>query len=176
MPGPRPVALDHNFPEHVRALARLMPEVTLRWVRDLPRAPDGTALPDLDDHDLIFELHRMGFGIMATNNYKMAQDARVLVAIDQTRMTLLTIQGAGDDPILATGVLLRDLVPIARSDVHKGAIYPAKSSSIRPQYSRALLAKRSEELGTTVAELVGDHGRPFTERSRFPPGDPRRVV
>ena len=41
--------------------------------------------------------------MLVTNNWKMENDARVLVALERTRMSLLTLMKAGDDAIFATG-------------------------------------------------------------------------
>ena len=101
-----PVALDHNFPEPLlRDVAIWLPEFAFHWIKDLP--PDD--LNELEDHDLIYELHRRAFPLMVTNNHKMLDDRWVLVGIEQARLTVVAIEGAGDDPVFATGVLLRDL-------------------------------------------------------------------
>jgi hypothetical protein len=42
----------------------------------------------------------------------MENDVRVVVAVHRTRFTLLTLRKAGDDMVFATGVLLRDVVPV----------------------------------------------------------------
>jgi hypothetical protein len=167
---PRPVALDHNFPETiVRAVMPYMPEVRFRWVREIDER-----LPDLDDHDLVYELHRVGFSVMVSDDYKLRSDPRVLVAVEQTRMTLLTIEGAGDDPILATGVLLRDLMPVLRGDIPKGMIYKIKPTTLRGVRARKLADELED--GKTYEDHQHEHGRPFISRNRYPEGDPRRVV
>ncbi len=62
-----PVALDHNFPEPLlRDVARWMPEFAFHWIKNLP--PHD--LNRLEDHDLVYELHRRAFPVMATNNHK----------------------------------------------------------------------------------------------------------
>lgn len=167
---PRPVALDHNFPEPIlRPLLKFMPEVQFHWIREI-----GPHFSELEDHDLVYELHRVGFSVMVSDDYKLRRDPRVLVAVEQTRMSLLTIQGVGEDPLLATGVLLRDLLPLLRSDIPKGLIYKLKPSAPRGQRAQNL----AEDLpgGFTFEELTKRHGRPFAERGRYDEGDPRRVV
>jgi hypothetical protein len=167
---PRPVALDHNFPEPiVRTIEPYLPEVRSHWIRHV----DGR-LSDMEDHDLVYELHRVGFSVMVTGNYKMRIDPRVLVAVEQTRMSLLTIQGAGDDPVLATGVLLRDLLPILRGDVHKGLLYKIRPTRVRGDRARDLVA--SLPGAPRVDDLVRQYGRTAADRQRYPEGDPRRFV
>ena len=68
---------------------------------------------------------------MATNNHKMLDDQRVLVAIEQTRLTVVAIEGAGDDPVFATGVLLRDLRDILKGDTPQGMYVRIKPSRVR---------------------------------------------
>ena len=112
-----PVALDHSFPEPLlRDVAGWMPEFAFHWIKNLP--PHD--LNRLEDHDLVDELHRRAFPVMATNNHKMLDDQRVLVAIEQTRLTVVAIEGAGDDPVFATGVLLRDLRDILKGNAPQG--------------------------------------------------------
>lgn len=167
---PRPVALDHNFPEPIlKQLLRFMPEVAFHWIREI-----GPHFSELDDHDLVYELHRVGFSVMVTDDYKLRHDPRVLVAVEETRMSLLTIQGVSDDPVLATGVLLRDLMPILRGDVAKGLIYKVRPTTTRGQRARMLAEKLQD--GASFDELRRRYGRPFSERSRYPDGDFRRIA
>lgn len=76
-----PVALDRNFPEPLLGgVVRWMPEFDFHWIKDQPPGE----LNELEDHDLVYELNRRAFPVMATNNHKMLDDQRVLVAIEQT--------------------------------------------------------------------------------------------
>ncbi len=43
-------------------------------------------------------------------------------------MSLMTLKKAGDDAIFATGVLLRDLIPLLKADVPRGQIFRARPS------------------------------------------------
>lgn len=167
---PRPIALDHNFPEPILSrVAEWLPELSFHWVKDLP----GGALNELEDHDLIYELSRRGFPIMVTNNHKMLDDQRVLVAIEQTRLTVVAIEKAGDDPIFATGVLLRDLVDVLKQDHAKGIYYRIRPSRVRGSRARHRLAKLVGD--ADVDALIEDLGRPWSTRQRYPDGDGRRV-
>lgn len=171
MASPRPVALDHNFPEPIlRSVAEWLEELDFHWVKHLP---DGD-LNELEEHDLIYELARRNFPVMVTNNHKMLDDRRVLVAIEQTRLTVVAIEKAGDDPIFATGVLLRDLVNVVKQDPPKGIYYRIRPSRVRASRAR----RRLEELiGDTseVEEVLGELGRPWSERRPYAEGDTRRI-
>lgn len=163
---PRPIALDHNFPKPiVQAVARWLPELAFHWIKDL-----SGDLNLLEDHDLVYELQRRRFPIMVTNNHRMLDDERVLVAIEQTRLTVVAIERAGDDPVLATGVLLRDLPRVLASDHNKGLYFRVRPTSPRPKRARDRLL----ELGYDD-EHVRDSGLPYAERRPYPPNDVRRI-
>lgn len=167
MRTPSPVALDHNFPEPLlRSISRWLPEVEFHWIKDL----DGR-LNELEDHELIYELYRRGFPVMVTNNHKMLDDPRVLVAIEQTRVTVAAIERAGDDPIFATGVLLRDLRDVIERNVGKGQYYRLRPSRVSPRRP----ADHAATLGLEWEAAVRDLSRSFRTRSPYPEGDPRRV-
>lgn len=96
---------------------------------------------------------------MVTNNWKMENDPRVLVAVEQTRLSLLTLKKAGDDAVFATGVLLRDLVPLLKTDVPRGRIFRASPAKITPRRARDLIARFAETHGTDVDGLLDELGR-----------------
>lgn len=164
-----PVALDHNFPEPLlRGVERWLPEFSFSWIKDLPPGD----VNELEDHDLVHELHRRAFPMMVTNNHKMLDDKRVLVAIEQTRLTVVAIEGAGDDPVFATGVVLRDLRGILKGNTAQGMYARIKPSRVRLRRARTRL---TEELGADWAEAMAHLGRPFSDRQPYPPGHEYRV-
>lgn len=151
----RPVALDHNFPEPIlRCVDPWIPEVDFWWVREI-----DPSLVDVDDHVLLYELHDRGYSVVVTNNWRMENDARVLVALERTRMSLMTMKKAGDDAIFATGVLLRDLVPLLKADVPRGQIFRASPSRVQPRRARDLLEALAHRLGEDVNDLIRELGR-----------------
>ncbi len=151
----RPVALDHNFPEPIlRCVDPWIPEVDFSWVRDI-----DPSLADVDDHILLYELHDRGYSVVVTNNWRMEKDARVLVAVERTRMSLMTMRKAGDDAIFATGVLLRDLVPLLRADLPRGQIFRASPSRVQPRRARELLEELASRLGVGVDDLIRELDR-----------------
>ena len=155
------VALDHNFPEPIlRAVQPSFPrDLDFRWVREL-----DPAFPDLDDHDLIYAVSRAGYPVLVTGNHKMLNDPRVLVAVIQTRGTVLAVEGGGDDPVLMTGVLLRDLLPVLRKVSPRGQVFRVRSTAPRPHRARDLLDRLADSRGTTADALITEHGRPWQDR------------
>jgi hypothetical protein len=109
---------------------------------------------------------------MVTNNHKMLNDLRVLVAIELTRLTVVAIEGAGDDPVFATGVLLRDLRDVLKANIPRGMYVRIRPSRVKLKRARARL---TDELGTDWTEAKGDLGRPFVDRQPYPPGHAYRV-
>lgn len=169
MVAARPIALDHNFPEPIlRCIAPWLPEFRFHWVKDLPPGD----LNEAEDHDLVYELNSRGFPVMVTNNHKMLDDRRVLVAIEQTRLTVVAIEGAGDDPIFATGVLLRDLAQVIRSNTPRGMFVRIHPSKIQLRRARERL---TGVLGIEWDEARRDFGRSFVDRAPYPRGHDYRV-
>lgn len=171
--APRPVVVDHNFPrpivEHLAAFG-LFPDVEFHFTRDVDED-----LAEWDDHELIIELHRRGFSLFLTGDHKMLRNAAVLVAIEQTRMTVLAVRSSAHDMVLSTGVLLRDLMPVISQDYSKGLIYEAHPSRIEPKRSLERLREVVPE-GASMHDVMQEHRRPLPERRRYKPGDPRRIV
>ncbi len=152
----RRVALDHNFPKPVLAGVQRwikdVEEVEFHFIRDL-----DPELAELQDHELVYALHDRDLTLLVTHNWKMENDARVLVALHLTRSTLLTLRRAGDDMIFATGVLLRDLVPVLRQDVPKGQVFRARPSRVTPRPAYRLLEQLGQPKGKTAQELIVEH-------------------
>lgn len=149
----RRVALDHNFPKPVLAgVPQWIKEVEFHFISDL-----DPALAELQDHELIYALHGRDLTLLVTHNWKMENDARVLVALHLTRSTLLTLRRAGDDMIFATGVLLRDLVPVLRQEVPKGQVFRVRPSRVTPTPAYQLLDQVGRHEGKTAQQLIDEH-------------------
>jgi len=143
------VALDHNMPlPLLRAVDMYVPEVQLVPVRQI-----DPALAELDDNDLVYELARRAWPMMVTANYKMLSDPAVLVALHQTKLTLMAIEGAGHDAILATGALLRDLLPVMRKLTTKGQVFLSRPVAPRPTSPFQLLERVAAHQGCRAADL-----------------------
>ena len=163
----KPIVLDHNFPEPLlRAIAGFVPDLKFIWIRSL--AGDLHLLPD---DELVYELFRRACPVLVTLDARMLDDPQVLVAIDQTRMTVVAIAESGHDPIRATGVLLRDLLDIVRRDEHRGLTYRVQPSRPQPTPARDLFAR----VDLDFAEAQRTFGLPFAERRKYPDDDPRRL-
>jgi hypothetical protein len=98
---PHLYVLDHNFPP----LA-----VEVKWPPDLQLVPltrFGANLANLDDWELLEELHRRGDASgLVTIDGRMLNQPKEMVALNRSRLTLIVTDGAGNNALRATGLLL----------------------------------------------------------------------
>lgn len=159
---PTPIVLDHNFPEPiVQAVATFVPDLAFHPVRTLPGD-----LHELSDRELVYELRRRRCPVFVTLDHHMLDDVPVLVAIHETRITVVAIEDAGHDPIRGTGVLLRDLLDVIRRDHYRGEVYRIRPSRVRSKSATELLAT----LGDDPEQALEAFSVPFTERNEYPAG------
>lgn len=158
----REVALDHNIPlPLLTVLADYIPEVRLVPIRQIDQS-----LTEFEDHDLIYELARRDYAVMVTANYKMLEDPQVLVALHQTKFTLMAIEHAGDDALLATGALLRDLLPMLRKLNAKGQVFrsrPLAPTSVSPyRLLQGIATRHDRQVDDLLDELKVSNWRQRT--------------
>lgn len=105
------LALDQNFPTPIiRALQASIVEVELRAVFEIdPR------LSRLDDWELLLALyhHPGGYAGMITTDARMLSQAKEVAVLQQTGLSLIVADGAGHDPVRATGLVLTHLPRLA---------------------------------------------------------------
>lgn len=105
------LALDQSFPTPIiEALREYILETKLASVREIDKR-----LPTLDDWELLLALHQTGEwdGLVTTDAAMLALPREMSVLL-QTKLTLVVTEGAGNDPIRATGLLLAHLPNICR--------------------------------------------------------------
>jgi hypothetical protein len=110
---PNPLfVLDQNFPEPIlrEALQTWVLEVELQPLRDV----EPRLAADHEDWQVIQGLSQLGAAALVTCDDAMLLNPRVVAVIEQTRFAVVTCRGAGDDPVLATGLLLTHLPWIGR--------------------------------------------------------------
>lgn len=176
------VVLDHNFPESIiRPLSPMLPNfISLVWIKEI-----DSSFPDLEDHELIYALYDHGFSVMVTNNYKMLSEPWVLAAIYRTRFTVLSIEKSGHDPLVATGVLLRDLLPSIRKIARHGQAFSLRPVTPNPEKAWILLKRHAARTGDEVGDLLSRYQAPELaaptrvvpfERARPHPGVRRAIA
>jgi hypothetical protein len=144
------LAPDRNFPEPIlRCLDEFIVDVRLVPLREIDRR-----LPRLDDRPLLIALHRLGLQGLVTNNYRILKNPKELAAILKTRVTVFAIEGAGDDPIRATGALLRDLPGALRKmDPNRAQVFWMRPRNPTAQDPWSLLERESRE--SAISRLKG---------------------
>ena len=99
---PLRVALDHNFPiPIVRALGEGIAEATLA-----PIAEIDARMGDLDDHEVVRAVAHRGYDMLVSCDRDYFEEAAVLTAVLQCRLSVVVVQGQGHDPVAASGLLL----------------------------------------------------------------------
>lgn len=143
------IALDHNFPEPILACLRdFLPEhIDLRPLRLI-----DARLPDLDDRPMLIALHQLGFPALVTNNYKILKNPEELAAVLKTKLTVIAIEGTGDDPLRATGALLLDLPGIVKQ-IHPGVVFWMRPRNPRPDKPWELFERAAEHRHEASADL-----------------------
>lgn len=115
-------------------------------------------LSTLDDRTLAIALRQLGFEGLVTNNYKMLKNPKELAAIVATKLTVIAIEGVGDDPIRATGALLLDLPgALKRMDSRKAQVFWMRPRNPMPEDPMALFQLAADhqhrDAGALLAEL-----------------------
>lgn len=109
---PRLFALDHNFPAPiVTALGTYQVDAELVRIEAI-----DSRMPDLDDWELLLALHnhaRPWDGLITTDS-SMLKQAKELVTLAQTRLTLVVAMDSGHNPVKASGLLFAHLGNICR--------------------------------------------------------------
>lgn len=128
---PKLFALDQNFPEPiVEALDDFIPEAELVPLRQI----DPLLVAEIDDWQVLLALHhhaRPGDGLITTDS-GILNLPREIAVLRQTALTLVVAEGAGHDPIKATGLLFTHLTYICReTTLDRGQVW-ALSARNRP--------------------------------------------
>jgi len=141
---PRLFALDHNFPTPiVEVLADFQEDAELVRIDAI-----HPAMPDLDDWEVLLALHhdaRPWDGLITTDTSMLNQPLELSVMI-QTRLTLVAVRAAGDNPVKACGLLFAHLAGISR-----------RTRNDRPQIWTPAAAERSHDEPWKSLERVADH-------------------
>ena len=128
MAGGIKLALDQNIPPFVLDASQLIPEIDLApiWQID-PR------LAELDDRELFIALYQLGWSGLITNNYKMLRVPAEVASIMKTKAVVFAVEGAGHDPLRATGAVLLELPAIVKRIVSgKGQVFRVRPRDPRP--------------------------------------------
>ena len=153
------LALDQNFPLNlVRCIEEAAPQsIELRSVREI-----DTRLSDMDDRPLVIALSQLGYDALATNNFRMLDEAKELAAIIATRIGFVCVKSAGHNAIKASGALLLELTNLPNTLRHRRKHILNLQHRPRPLTNGwEYMEKLAERRGITADELY----------QRFKPSD-----
>jgi hypothetical protein len=124
-------ALDQNFPEPiVQALDDFIPEAELVPLRQI----DPLLVAEIDDWQVLLALHHHAqpWDGLITTDSGILNLPREIAVLPQTALTLVVAEGAGHDPIKATGLLFTHLTYICRQTTPDHGQVWALSARNRP--------------------------------------------
>lgn len=149
------LALDQNFPTPlIRAARPWLGGIELRHTFELdPR------LSKLDDWELLIALrhHPDGYSGVVTADGRMLGQARELAVLHQTGLSLVVAEGAGHDPVKATGLVLTHITHIAGQIArNRSQIWSLGSHAPRAKGPRDYLGVIASKTGTSIEQAFGE--------------------
>lgn len=111
-------------------------------------------MADLDDWQLIASLAQRDVHALVVVDSAMVSQERELAALAQTRMSLVVAEGAGGDPVLATGLFLTYLQPIvAALEPESPKIWRLKRGALTAKTPWNLMGEMAARRRTATSEL-----------------------
>lgn len=148
-------ALDEDFPDTIiSALGIGIPEAELVPIRHIdPR------LRQMDDWRLLLSLHHLEeWDGMVSTDSRMLSLPRELAVIHQTKLTVVTIEQAGHDPVRAAGLLLVHLPAICRKTVRStGQIWKLSAKNKNHDDPWDELKRVAQHRKMNVSQLFHEH-------------------
>jgi hypothetical protein len=150
--------LDHNFPlPIVGAFRPFLKTARLATIGEI-----DPSLANLDDDVLIRRVGEMGdWDGLITNDKRMLSIPEAIVALCQTRLTLVVASGIGHDPVTASGLVLASIDNIAkrtRRDVAQLWLLNANAKEHTDPWSK--LRDVARHLKMTDVELIATYENP----------------
>lgn len=148
----RRFALDQNFPlPIVNVLARYIVEAELVALS----AIDQSLIRDTEDWQVLLALHKHAThwdGLITTDS-AMLLLAKEMAVLCQTKLTLVVAEGAGHDPVKATGLVLAHLPGICqRTDPGVPQLWVLRANT--PAHERPW--ERLRRIAERSSRIVGD--------------------
>ncbi len=143
-------ALDEGFPDTIFTVAKLLPGLELRPLREV----DERLVGNSDDWAILLRLHQMDekFDGLITVDSSMAALTRELSVLHQTGLTLVVLEEAGDDPVRASGLCLLHLPYIAEATIPgEPQLWQLRAPARRsPQKAWARLGEIASKQGSSI--------------------------
>ena len=115
----------------------------------------GPGLHDVDDWQLLLALHRDArpWDGLITCDAQMLSQAREMVALQQTQLTLVVTE-SGSNPVRAVGTLLCHLTHICSvTTPDRAQVWRVKVSQKHPDTAQSFLERIAERQGESVANI-----------------------
>lgn len=145
-------ALDHNFPQPiVDVLVHFQVDAELVRIDAIHER-----MPELDDWEVLLALHhheRPWDGLITTDT-SMLNLPRELSVLIQTKLTLVAIRAAGDNPVKATGLLFAYLGGICmRTRPDRPQVWTPSAGERPPQKGREVFGRLAEKRNEDPEEM-----------------------
>jgi hypothetical protein len=148
--------LDQNFPA-LAVSATWPPGLVVRALASV----DAQLIADTDDWEVLMELDARGdVAAFVTNDARILDSAREMVALQACRLKLVVTDGVGHDSLKATGLLLVHLPDIARDEASAPMAYRLRPTGSRtPQRPGQLLNRIAARRNISPNELISTERR-----------------
>lgn len=147
-------ALDEGFPQTILQVAALLPDVTLRPLRDV----DPRLVGNSEDWAVLLRLyqHPEPFDGLITTDASMHNLPKEMSVLHQTNLTLVQVLAAGNDAIRATALVLLHLPYIVKETRRDRPQYWALRPPAKRPARRAVdaLGEIAQKQGVAVSELL----------------------
>ena len=117
-------------------------------------------LERIDDWELLLALskHPNGYAGLITTDSGMIKLPRELCVVLQTKFSLVVVEEAGHDPLIASGLVLAHLPQICgKWHPDKAQVFRLRTSSLRPKDPWDFLTKVSDHSNIGVNQLYKDN-------------------
>lgn len=140
--------LDQNYPAQTASVS---------WPQSIEilRLPDVASdlVAEVDDWKIILELHYRGFDTFITNDARILQSPREMVALGLTNSTLVVTAGVGGDPLKANGLLQVHLMDIVADTAQRPMTYSLQPSGKSPLSPAKRVNKIADQRGVVPKDL-----------------------
>lgn len=145
---------DENFPFHIGNL-KWPPAVKISRLVNI--AP---SLQSVDDWQVINGLHRRGdiHGLI-TNDGRMLNLPREMVALSCSKLALIVTDGVGNDPIRATGLVMVHLQDVVKQLSGYPQIFRLHPSQVKKQKVKDQIDKVAGQFNTKSSTMISQELR-----------------
>jgi len=149
---PAHYVLDHNFPLYVAGFA---------WPRSIEVSRlaeiDPTLIRGHEDWEVLIALSGRGdVDGFITNDSRMLNLPREMIALSRTRLALVIADGVGHDALRATGLVMVHLEQVARNTDGQPRIFVLRPSNVQPAVPWERINSIARHHSVNVNSLVAD--------------------